>query len=213
MTYAQEHDQRIDHQRHDHHAADQQQQQVGITDQRAKAGGGGGRGDDAENADGRKADDRRHDPGDCGIKIRHQPFGRVAGMLESEPKRDCPGQNADIVRLGHGPHRVVHQLQQDVLHHLGQAFWRGHDFGGARQLKRDREHEAGHHGQQRCHEGADHVQNDHRAHPAPAALLVVGDGRADQNQHQHRRDRLQGADEEVTQYARRHGAFGPYCGK
>jgi hypothetical protein len=134
-------------------------------------------------------------------------------VTEDQSEGDGPGEDADVVGFCNRVHRVVHDLEQNVLHDLGQTLRCRHSFGGPGQLKRDREHEACHDGKQRRQERANDIQHHHRPHPGLTIHLVVGDGGADQDQHQNRRNGFQGADKEIAEQAHGHCGLGPDGGE
>ena len=134
-------------------------------------------------------------------------------MTEGETEADGPGQDADEVAMQQRVDRVVDHVHQQRLEHLADAAG-GRQFSGlAAQHQRRREGEAGHHRDQGGAEGADQVHQQDRANVGLLALLVVGDGRHHQDEHQYRRHRLQRRDEHVADEADGKRCLRGYHGK
>ena len=196
-----EDDQRIDHQRHEHHRTHQHQQQVQVLLQLRKAIRRQQRAQQqAQDAERRKADHETHHLGHgLGCVVEHRP--RVlAGMTERQPQQHAPAQDADVVGLEQRLDRVAHQLHQHILqHHADTA--RCHLGGVLDPLQRQarREHEAGGHRHQRRREGTHQIQHQDRADVRLGPVLMLRNGRHHQHQNQDRCHRLQRTDKQVTQ--------------
>ena len=195
------HQRRVDQQRHQQHAADQYHQQVQVAEQGVEAGLGQGRGNQAEDAQWRQTDHQLDDGSHTVGQFAQQLFATGAGMAEGEAEADSPGQDTDEVTIQQGIDRVVDHVHQQRLEHLADAAG-GRQFSSlAAQYQRRREGEAGHHRDQGGAEGTDQVHQQDRADMRLLALLVVGDGRHHQDEHQYRGDGLERRDEHVTDEA------------
>ena len=191
-------DQRIHHQRHDQHAADQQAQQLHILLQHIPAGSQDGVDHQAHHAKRCKADHQPHHPGN---RIRHiaQQLARGAiRMTQTQTDHHCPGQHPDVVGMHQRLDRVVDHAQHQVFQHLQHVTGRRQCFSHRLQgeLHREQETAAGCH--QRRSKGADRIQDQDRAHMGLHALLVVGNGRHHQHEHQQRCHRLERPHEQGT---------------
>ncbi|CAI0773257.1 Uncharacterised protein [Serratia marcescens] len=196
-------DQRVEHQRHQQHAAKQHHQQLGVAPQRAEAGFRQRGGHQAEDAERRTADHRAHHQRDRMGHVVDQPLGGLGSVAQRQPQTDGPGQNADVVGVNQRMERVGHHAHQQALHHLHNAARRGNVRRAGGQRQRGREDKADDHRHQRGGKGAQQVEEQDRANVGLLPLFMVGDRGHDQNQHQHRRHRFQRADEQGAEQADR----------
>ncbi len=109
-----EHQQRVDDQRYQQHAADQNHQQLGIAKQGVKPGCGKGRGNQAEDTDRSKADHQLHHKGHRAGDIIQQIFGRLVTMAQREAQTHCPDQNANVVGVQQGIDRIRDHAHQQA---------------------------------------------------------------------------------------------------
>ncbi len=141
-----EHQQRVDHQRHQQHTADQDDQQLRVAPQCIETGGCQRGGDQTKDPDWRKANHQLHHKGDSVGHIVHQVFRGLVTMTQREAQTDRPDQDADVVRVhqrGDGVRDHAHQQTAKHFHNPGR---RGDITGRAGQVQRGREQEAKHHG-------------------------------------------------------------------
>ncbi|CEL30282.1 hypothetical protein SRM1_03640 [Pseudomonas fluorescens] len=206
-TQLPEHDQRIHHQRHEQHAAQQHRQQVRIPHQRAETGRGQRRSDQAEDPQWSEANHHAHDYRDTVGQITQHFAGSVAGMTNRDAHADRPGQNADEVGVHQRTHRVIHHAEQQALQHFTDTARRGYRnvLGGQYQIRR--EQHARDHSHRCCGEGAQQVKEQNRTDVSFLAVLVVGDRRHDQHEHQNRRHGFQCRNEHLADKRRRFRRF------
>lgn len=194
-----EHDQRVHHQRHEQHAADQHAEQVQIAEQRVQARLRQGGADQAEDTQRGEADHHAHDQGHAVGQVLDHGAGGVVGMAQGHAQADGPGQHADEVGVEQRVDRVVHGAEQQVLQHLADTAGGAQRGVAGAQCQVGREQHARRHGHHRCGEGAQQVQPEDRADVGFLAMAVVGDRSHHQDEHQHRRHGLQGADEDLAE--------------
>ncbi len=200
-----EHEQRVDHQGDEQHAAHDHHQQLAVAEQRVETGLAHGGGDQAEDAERREADHHLHDRGHRVREVIDRLARTFGGMTQRDAEADRPRQDADEVRFHECAHRVGDHVEEQVLEHHQDATRRVAGRGCGVEHQRGREREAGKHGDQRGREGAEQVQDQHRAHVRGLPVLVVGDRRRHQHEDQDRRDGLQRGDEEVAEQRDRFG--------
>ncbi|MNJ20524.1 hypothetical protein D3C77_148590 [compost metagenome] len=208
-----EHDERVDHEGDEQHAADQHHQQLGIAKQGIETCLGQGGCHQAQNAERRAADHRLDDGRHPVGQVGDQRLGAVTRVTHGDAKADGPGQDTDVVGIQQRLHRVGHHVEQQGLQYLGDATRRG-DLGAAgHQMQVGGEQEAGHHGHHGCEEGPQHIEQQDRLHVGLLTLLVTDDRRHHQHEDQQRGDRLQGTDEQAAKQTRRLGPFRHEHGK
>ncbi|MCY1400084.1 hypothetical protein D9M71_151570 [compost metagenome] len=186
-----EYDERVHHQCHEQHAAQQYDQQVRVADQGAEARGGEGRGHQAEDAQRGKADYQTHDHGHAIGQIAQHFASGVSGVADGNAHADGPRQDADEIGVHQRTDRIVDHAQQQALQHFANPAWRCDRDVLGRQHQAGRERHAGNHRDHGRGESAQQIQEQNRADVGFLAVLVVGNRRHDQHEHQNRRDGFQ----------------------
>ena len=121
------------------------------------------------------------------------------GLPQGDAQQHRPGQDADVVGVHQGVHRVGHQIHQQGVEHLADAAGGGGLLLGGGELQGHREQEAGDHRHTAVDEGAQQVEHNDPGHVGLLPLLVAGQGGHHQKQHQDGGHRLQGPHEQVAQ--------------
>ncbi|CCK17207.1 hypothetical protein BN136_3217 [Cronobacter universalis NCTC 9529] len=197
------HNQRVNHQRHQEHAANQHHQQLRVTPQGIEAGGGERGRDQAENPDGRETDHQLHHKGDGIRHIIHQIFGGVVAVTQREAEAHGPDQNADVIAFQQGINRVRDHAEQQVAQHADNP-GRRRDIRRARdQMQRGRKEKAEQHGGQRRGKRAQQIEPENGADIGFLPVFMVGDRGHYQHQHQYRRHGFQRADEQRAEQSDR----------
>ncbi|MNN40985.1 hypothetical protein D3C81_1550770 [compost metagenome] len=109
-------------------------------------------------------------------------------MTDGNAHTDGPRQNADEVRIHQGADRVVDHAQQQALQHFADTARRRHSNILSRQHQARREHHAGNHSDHGGGESPQQIQKQNWSDVGFLAVLVVGNRRHDQHEHQNRRD-------------------------
>ncbi|MNL10070.1 hypothetical protein D3C87_1308600 [compost metagenome] len=115
-------------------------------------------------------------------------------MANGDAHADGPGQNADEVGVHQGADRIIDHAQQQALQHFANPAWRCDRDVLGRQHQVRRERHAGNHRHHGRGESAQQIQEQNRPDVGFLAVLVVGNRRHDQHEHQNRRDGFQRRD-------------------
>ena len=145
-----------------------------------------------ENADGGKADNPIHHLVYRIGNVLQKIARRLVGSAQSQAQHQCPSQNADVVGICQGLHRIGNDFEQQVLQHLAKPVRNRlirHIYPVERHKRR--ECKAYRHRQQCRHRHAHHIQHNHRPDIRIHALAVLCHGRHHQREHQQRRNRLE----------------------
>lgn len=124
-------------------------------------------------------------------------------MAKRKAQTNGPGQDADVVAFDQRIYRIVHHIEQQRAQHGAHTGWRHHVGSLAHQHQFGGEQEARGHSDQRRGQRTDRVKHDDRTNMRRLAVLVARERSGDQDEHQHRRDRLQRSHEQVAQQPHR----------
>ena len=137
MPEGNSHDQGIDHQRDQKHGSHQNQNQLPVRGKDLQTACRNRVKDQTENAERRTADDPAHDGGDAVGKIRKDRSRLLSGFFQCQAEDHGPEENADVVAVDQGIHRVCNHTRQEVHEDLGHAGRRDIALGGIHSVKRD----------------------------------------------------------------------------
>ena len=210
-----ENKERVHHQGYGAVGANKDGQKLHIAKEGGKAFAAYGIGYQSHNAKGRQVDDPAHDFGDCfGGIIKHSFRVVTAHGFHGNAEDDCPEEDADVIGLQEGAHRIVDGAHDQVEKHFSNTAGRrciSHFRSGLKGEGGGEEERKGH-ADNGSQEGACHVQGDDGLHAALLVRLFLGNGVDDKEEDQHRSHAFQGFHEKVAEYLeQRHRLWQGHC--
>ena len=188
------------HDERDHrHAAEEDGDEAGVGGEGGEAGGGDGGGNKAEDTVGCDADDDADDVVDDAGSVVEGDFAGVAGVAQGDTAEDGPGEDADVVALHDGVHRVIGHFEEQRGEHGFKVFRCGGGVFGVLQVEFGREESACKNGDGSGGKGADDVETDDAFQAARLPLAVAGNGMGDEDEDEDGGDGAQGFGEEFAE--------------
>ena len=195
-----EHDEGRNNERHEEHGTHQQGQQLAVLGEDGQTVAGHVGVHQTHDAEGSQIDDPahhlRHSVGSVGKEL----LGGVrADVLHGKAEHAGPEQDADVVAAHQRADRVGDEVGEQGAQHLAQTLRHHVRLSSVCQNDRHREHEAGDRSDRRRKEGGEHVQPDDRTEAAVQLGAALCQRARHDDEHQHRSDALQCADEQAAQ--------------
>ena len=187
---------RVDHQRHEQHAAHEYGQQVGVVLESFQATFGEGGDHQTKNAQWSQTDHALDHTGDGLAEVLDHGACGSAGVAQGCTQGNGPDQNADVVGVQQCIDRVVESAFDHGGQHLADIAGHACHLRGLSEVDYGREQGAGHHGHAGCGQRTDDIQEDDRLDLGFLTGAVAADGGHDEQEHEHRSSCLQGGDEQ-----------------
>ena len=180
-----------------------------VVDHGAETFGGEEFGNEAEDTEGREADDERNDEFHGAGGVLQNLAGFVRPLAKNQTHGDGPGENADVVGRGERVEGIVDEIEDERPKHVADAARSVHFRALRDELDRGRKHEARRHGDQGRGEVRDEVDEDDGLDVNGFAQVASARDRThDEHEDEDRSDALQGRDEDRAEEARGLGKFG-----
>ena len=195
----QENDQRIQDQRHESERAEKHSQKLPVAEQRAKAAFADCPGDQPHNAEGRKADNPLHHLRDGLGHIADKRLRGFRSVSERDAEENRPREDADIIRVNKGIHRIVHHREQQIFQHVADAARRRKVRVGDGKFQFRREQERNGNGGERGAKRPDDIKRKDGADGAIRSLTLLCQRVPHEHGHEDGRDCLQRADKKLPQ--------------
>ena len=194
-------DKRIHHKGHQEIGTDKNCQELGIPQKGSQTGASNRICNEAHDPQRCEVDDPGHHLcNSCRNIIEAQPGGFTGSLLQGNSKNYSPGQNTDVIGVQKRGNRIIHDTENQGMKHRHNTAWRRQlRIRCHLELQKCRKQERHGHSHQGSTECGYHVQFNHRFHPAPWSLLLLGHGVHDQEEHKNRRHSLQSLDEEIPE--------------
>ncbi len=202
----------VNDQRHEQHRAHQQQQQAAVLGKDGQAVVRHVGKHQTHDAEGSHVDDPAHNGGNRVRRVGHKVFGGVAAQtLHSQAKQAGPHQDADVVAVHDGRHRIGDDVRQQRVHDVTQALGNHVRSSSLGQHQRLGEQLAGHDAERRRHKGGEHIQPNDRAEAAVQLGRALRQRTGDNDENQHRGNALQRADKQAAEFFQPYGAGADQC--
>ena len=193
-------DQRIDHQRDEHHAADKHQKQLSVVFKYREPVLGNRAEYQTADSERRAVDDPAHY---CGNSLRgileHCSRLGSSDLLKRDAEHNGPEQDSDIIAVNDRGYRVLHHSHKKILQDLSDILRDRIRLRRLAELKRHREQEACSHACSRCEECAEHIEEQHKSELAVQSALTCAESADDQHKYENGGDRPKSAHKKCSQ--------------